>query len=71
MLVDQISKISTITGNILKYSRKSKLEKEKIDLVKIVNECTTVYRPLLKDKDITLLTKFEIKTAMITRNNFV
>jgi signal transduction histidine kinase len=66
MLVDQISKISTITGNILKYSRKSKLEKEKVDLIKVINDFSIIYKPLLANKNITLVTNFETKKAIIT-----
>lgn len=59
VLVDQISKISTITGNILKYSRKTSSIKQEIDLVAVINEFAVIYKPLLENKNIRLRTEIE------------
>lgn len=54
VLIDQTTKISEITGNILKYSRKKTSEFQEIDLRKIVNNFISIYSPLLYKKDIEL-----------------
>jgi signal transduction histidine kinase len=54
VVLDQSSKISEINGNILKYSKKSKIEYQAINLANVVNEFAKVYKPLLLKKNILL-----------------
>lgn len=54
VLIDQTTKISEITGNILKYSRKKATEFKQIDLGEIVNEFVSIYSPLLLKRNIEL-----------------
>jgi two-component system NtrC family sensor kinase len=63
VLQDQLSKISTITGNILKYSRKDSTEKKEVDLINIVNESVAVYKPVLEKNNIKLKTEISIGSA--------
>lgn len=65
VLIDQTTKISGITGNILKYSRKRATELKEIDLVKIVTDFINVYSPLLLKQDIELNTNLQLKEAKI------
>jgi signal transduction histidine kinase len=54
VVLDQSSKISEINGNILKYSKKSKIEYQAINLANVVKEFAKVYKPLLLKKNILL-----------------
>lgn len=55
VLQDQISKISYITSNILKYSRKQKLEKKRINLANLIRDCVSLYGTLLEKREIKLI----------------
>ena len=55
VLIDQTTKISGITGNILRYSRKKAVELSEIDLRKIITDFTSVYSPLLIKQNIELI----------------
>jgi signal transduction histidine kinase len=55
VLQDQISKISYITSNILKYSRKQKLEKKRINLANLIRDCVSLYGTLLEKRKIKLI----------------
>ncbi|MEJ2506892.1 MAG: ATP-binding protein [Ignavibacteriaceae bacterium] len=65
VLIDQTTKISEITGNILKYSRKKATELKEIDLIKTIDEFVTVYTPLLLKKNIKLITNCNLRKATI------
>jgi signal transduction histidine kinase len=69
VLLDQSSKISEINGNILKYSKKSKIEYDTIDLKDILNEFTKIYTPLLLKKNIRLNTEINLDDATINGNS--
>ncbi|MBK8943957.1 MAG: HAMP domain-containing protein [Ignavibacteriae bacterium] len=56
---NQIEKISKITGNILKHSKKSAKTFSNFDLVKLVETCTEMLEPLIKKRKTTLLKKFQ------------
>lgn len=55
VLQEQISKISYITGNILKYSRKQKSDKKSVNLASIIRDSSTLYSLLLENRKIELL----------------
>lgn len=63
---DQISKISTITGNILKHSKKTQVEFVEFDLVKLLETNLEMIEPLLKKKKISLKKEFHLQEATIT-----
>lgn len=65
VLIDQTTKISKVTGNILKYSRKKATERYKIDLIKIIEEFVAIYSPLLLKYNINLSTNSSLNEAMI------
>ena len=65
VLMDQTTRISDITGNILKYSRKKTTELKEIDIVKIIREFTNIYSPLLLKQEIELSTNFQSNKAKI------
>jgi len=65
VLIDQTTKISKVTGNILKYSRKKSTELQNIDLIKIIDEFVTVYSSLLLKKNIKLSTSTNLRNAII------
>jgi signal transduction histidine kinase len=69
VLLDQSSKISAINGNILKYSKKSKIEYDDVDLKDIVNEFTKNYSPLLLKKNIRLISENSLDDATINGNS--
>lgn len=62
---NQIEKISKITGNILKHSKKSAKTFSNFDLVKLVETCTEMLEPLIKKRKTTLLKNFKISEAII------
>ena len=68
VLLDQSSKISEINGNILKYSKKSKIEYDAVNLEDVVNEFTKIYTPLLFKKNIKLSTEINLDDAIINGN---
>jgi len=53
-LLNQINNISSITRNILKYSKKDTKEIKKINLYKTTEEIISMVRPILKKKNISL-----------------
>jgi len=68
VLLDQSSKISEINGNILKYSKKSKIEYEAVNMEHVVNEFTKIYTPLLLKKNIRLITELNLDDVTINGN---
>jgi signal transduction histidine kinase len=69
VLLDQSTKISEINGNILKYSKKSKIEYQAVNLANVVNEFAKVYEPLLLKKNILLNTDISLDDATINGNS--
>jgi signal transduction histidine kinase len=69
VLLDQSSKISEINGNILKYSKKSKIEYDDVNLGDVLKEFTNIYTPLLLKKNIRLITDINIDGATINGNS--
>ncbi|MGB5848035.1 MAG: HAMP domain-containing sensor histidine kinase [Ignavibacteriaceae bacterium] len=69
VLLDQSSKISEINGNILKYSRKSKIEYEAVDVANVLNGFAKVYEPILLKKNIRLNTNINLDDATINGNS--
>ncbi|MFC2103632.1 ATP-binding protein, partial [Bacteroidota bacterium] len=65
VLQDQISKISYITGNLLKYSRKQKSEKKRINLAHTIKDSVALYSILLEKRKIKLNVNINIKDASI------
>ena len=66
VLQDQVSKISTITGNILKYSRKQTPDFKEINLVTIIDEIKEVFRPILLKRNIELTSDVKIDEGIVT-----
>ena len=56
-LLSQINNISTITRNILKYSKKNTKDIKEINLIKTVEEIIQLMKPTLKKKNIKLINK--------------
>jgi signal transduction histidine kinase len=65
VLQDQVSKISSITGNILKYSRKQTPELEEINLGSIFDEIEEVFKPMLLKRDIKLKSEVKLDEGFI------
>jgi len=64
VLQDQISKISYITGNILKYSRKQNSEKKEINLANIIRDNASLYNDILEKKKIKLIVNINAKNVV-------
>lgn len=62
---DQISKISKITGNILKHSKKTQVEFIDFDLVQLLESNLEMIEPLLKKKKIKIKKEFKLDKAII------
>ena len=62
---DQIEKISKITSNILKHSKKLDNVFTKFDLVKLINNCTEMLEPLVTKRNINLIKDLKVKNAFI------
>jgi signal transduction histidine kinase len=65
VVINQISKISKITGNILKYSKKLPKKFMRIDLQEITEESLQILGPRLNKKNITVKKKFITSDATI------
>lgn len=65
---NQIEKVSQITKNILRHSKKSDINKEKIDLIKLINQSMTIFESMLKKKNIDLVKEFLVDEAFIFGN---
>jgi signal transduction histidine kinase len=66
VLQDQVSKISSITGNILKYSRKQTTEFKEINLVNIIDEIKEVFKPILVKRNIELTPELKVDDGIVT-----
>ncbi len=65
VIINQVDKISKITGNILKYSRKLPKEFKKIDLQVIIEESLTILGPRLAKNKIKLEKYFNTNDTKI------
>jgi len=63
VILNQINKISKITGNILKYSRKLPREFRPFDLVQSVENSLSMLEPRMKKKGIKMTKKFDTDTC--------
>lgn len=62
---DQIEKISKITGNILKHSKKLSQSFSEIDLVKLVENSCYMVEPLIKKRKVKLIKEIKLSSAQI------
>ncbi len=65
VILKQVQKISNITGNILKYSRKLPKNFQKLDLADIIEETLALLGPRLSKKKITVNTSISADPARI------
>jgi len=65
VLQDQVAKISSITSNILKHSRKKTTELIEVDLVNIIDECSQVFKPILGKKNIELISDIKVDDGIV------
>jgi signal transduction histidine kinase len=64
-ILDQTNKISAITKNLLRHSKQSTSNKEKIDLGKTIDHSIFILQPLLKKKKIVCSFKSEIQNCIV------
>ncbi len=65
VILKQIDRVSKITGNILKYSKKLPKNFQEIELIQIINESLNILEPILKKKNIKLIKRYEVEKALI------
>ena len=65
VIIDQIEKVSKITGNILKYSKKLPKKFSEFDLNAIIRDSIQFLEPRLQKKQISIEMKFSIVSALI------
>ncbi|MCK5032443.1 MAG: HAMP domain-containing histidine kinase [Calditrichia bacterium] len=65
VIVNQIERVSKITQNILKYSKKLPKNFDKIELIQIINESTNILEPRLKKHKIKLIKDFKFDKVYI------
>ena len=65
VIINQVNKISKITGNILKYSKKLPKKFTHIDLKQISEESLQILEPRLTKKNIKVLKKFDAADTFI------
>jgi signal transduction histidine kinase len=66
VIINQINKISRITGNILKYSKKLPRQFHTIDLQQVVDESLTVLEPRLLKKNIQIVKKSNTDKRLVS-----
>jgi len=66
VIISQVEKISKITGNILKYSRKLPKEFKEIDLVEIIEESLLILGPRLAKNKIEIEKQFDTRETKFT-----
>lgn len=64
-ILDQTNKISSITKNLLRHSKQSPSNKEKIDLRKTIEHSILILQPLLKKKKIVCSFNSELQNAEV------
>lgn len=65
VLLDQTVKVSKITSNILKHSKKTEKDFSEINLKKVIEESLQIFDPILKKKNINLIKEFKTDGAFI------
>ena len=65
VLLDQTVKVSKITSNILKHSKKTEKEFSEINLKKVIEDSLQIFDPILKKKNINLIKEFDANEAQI------
>ncbi len=58
IIINQVNKISSITSNILRYSKKRPKSMEKIDLAALLEHCLTIVQPMIRKKRVRVETRF-------------
>jgi signal transduction histidine kinase len=66
VISEQVEKISRITKNILKYSKRPPKKFQKIDLAAIIDNCINLLQPRISKKKIALIKKMKMKNSQIT-----
>jgi signal transduction histidine kinase len=66
VISEQIEKISRITKNILKYSKRPPKNFQSVDLSAIIDGCLNLLEPRISKKKIALIKKIEIMNSQIT-----
>ncbi len=59
IIIDQVNKISSITSNILRYSKKRPKSMEEIDLAALLDHCLTILHPVIHKKRARVETHFD------------
>ncbi|HLG31976.1 MAG TPA: HAMP domain-containing sensor histidine kinase [Ignavibacteriaceae bacterium] len=65
IILDQANKLSLITGNILRHSKKSKNIFERVNLVDVINRSMQLLNPSLKKKNIKFDLSLKVNNALI------
>ncbi|MBU2493719.1 MAG: HAMP domain-containing histidine kinase [Bacteroidetes bacterium] len=65
VLLDQSLKVSKITGNILKHSKKSEKDFSEVSLTKVINDSLQIFEPIVKKKNIILTKEFNIEDVFV------
>lgn len=65
VILDQTNKLSLITGNILRHSKKSKNIFEKVNVVDVINRGIQLLNPSLRKKNIKFDLSLKVKNAFI------
>ncbi|MCP4634060.1 MAG: hypothetical protein GY855_14130 [candidate division Zixibacteria bacterium] len=58
VILNEVLRLETISGEILDYSRDSKLEFKKCELLEVINDTLTIIKQKLKESNINLKTRF-------------
>ena len=65
VIVNQTQRVSKITQNILKYSKKLPKNFDKIDLIQIINESIKILEPRMNKKNLIIKKEFKVDKAFI------
>jgi signal transduction histidine kinase len=69
VLADESIKVSKITRNILRHSKKSNKEFKQVDLVNLLDDSMQIYIPLMSKKNIEFKKNIKIESAKIIGDN--
>ena len=65
---NQIEKVSHITKNILLHSKKTKIKKEKINLIQVIDQSLKIFDLILKKRNISITKNIAVDNAEILGN---
>lgn len=65
VLLDQSMKVSKITGNILKHSKKTEKEFSEISARKLIDDSLQIFEPIVKKKNIELIKDYKTEDGLI------